>query len=96
MQVLPHMREAGGGLAHLHSHFPLPRPSWAAGVRPVVGSRHGQQMWAQVWAADVGQQMWGTSRGQQSWAEACLVVGKLGCWDNLPVNRDGLRNARAV
>ena len=70
MQVPPHMREAGGGLAHFHSHFPLPHT--IVGSRhgtqmwvPVVGSRHGQQMWAQVWDAKVGAADVGSRHGQQ-------------------------------
>jgi len=70
MQVPPHMREAGGGLAH----FPLPRPSWAADV--------GRRCGPQVWAAGMG--------------SSPLIVGKLGCWGYLPLDRDGLRNARTV
>ena len=86
MQVPPHMREAGGSCP-LSSHFFLPRPSWAADV----GSRCGQQMWA----ADVGHRC-GTQAWDAGMGRSPLIVGKLGCLDNVPFDGDSLRNACAV
>ena len=49
MQVLPHMREAGGGLAH----FPPTSPSHA---------RRGQQAWDANVGTSRGQQSWAEAR----------------------------------
>jgi hypothetical protein len=65
MHVLPHMREAGGGLAHFPPTFPSHahrgQQVWAADV----GNRCGQQMWATDVGNRCGQQMWATDVGSK-------------------------------
>ena len=81
MHVLPHMREAGGVLP---TFLPLFPPT------PIVGRRCGQQMWA----ADVGHRC-GTQAWDAGMGRSPLIVGKLGCLDNVPFDGDSLRNACA-
>ena len=70
----------------------------AGGVLPTFPSHahRGQQVWAAGMGSRHGQQVWVAGVGSRCGQQARLIVGKLGCWDNVTFNRDGLRNARAV
>ena len=72
-------------------HVP-PHMREAGGVLPTFPShaRRGQQAWAASVGSKCGQQVWAAGVGSRR-----LIVGKLGCLDHVPVNRDSLRNACA-
>jgi len=65
----------------------------AGGVLPTFPSHahRGQQMWDADVGRRCGPQVWAAGMGSSP-----LIVGKLGCWGYLPLDRDGLRNARTV